>query len=114
MPSKCFLCSFTYIVEGEISLHRLPSNQLEREKWLQRISWNRTMLEKKMILCSNHFPEDCFRLMNLKKKFIPGSLPSPSEIKLEIPLIYSEGNRSIEAQDFTEIDSKIQSPPKKD
>ncbi|XP_045474689.1 uncharacterized protein LOC123680700 [Harmonia axyridis] len=50
--------------------------------------------------------------MNLRKRLIPGSLPSPSEIKLEIPLTYSEGNGSIEAQDFTESDSKTQSPPK--
>ncbi|XP_045462374.1 uncharacterized protein LOC123672342 [Harmonia axyridis] len=50
--------------------------------------------------------------MNLRKRLIPGSLPSPSESKLEIPLTYSEGN-GIEAQDSTESDSKTQSPPKK-
>ncbi|XP_045481598.1 uncharacterized protein LOC123685767 isoform X1 [Harmonia axyridis] len=111
MGNKCFLCGLTYIVGGEVSVHRLPSNQLEREKWLQRISWNEPLLEKKVYyLCSNHFPEDCFRYMNLRKRLIPGSLPSPFEIKLEIPPTYSEGNRGIEEQDSTEFFSKKQSP----
>ncbi|XP_045466388.1 uncharacterized protein LOC123675148 isoform X4 [Harmonia axyridis] len=110
MPSKCFLCGFTYIAGGEVSLHRLPSNQLEREKWLQRISWNQPMLEKKKyFLCSNHFPEDCFRIINLRKRLIQGSLPSTSALKLEIPLTYSVGNGSIEEQHST----TTQSPSKK-
>ncbi|XP_044744913.1 uncharacterized protein LOC123306822 [Coccinella septempunctata] len=101
MPNKCFLCGFTYIVGGEISLHTLPTKPSERKIWLQRISWKEPLCEnKKYYLCSNHFPEHCFIKINSRKRLIRGSLPYT--INFQIPLVHSDDGiiQNCDSSDF--------------
>lgn len=83
---SAFGCSNNSKRDKEKSFFRLPGDPNVRNAWVKAI--NRTELPKKVLLCSDHFTENCFdkswSLQNelfytertAKRKLVPGSLPT--------------------------------------
>ncbi|XP_036965309.1 uncharacterized protein LOC119025642 isoform X3 [Acanthopagrus latus] len=61
-PKAKHSCSVVGCTDTQVSLHRLPTNEDIRAKWLNFIFQGNVpaSLSKSVVVCANHFTPDCF------------------------------------------------------
>lgn len=81
MSKKCFVCKKEPGPEN--SLHKFPSNNIMKEKWITALGLPKTPFFKTTLICGNHFkPKDFFPNTGNRQRprLLPNAVPSWSPL----------------------------------
>ncbi|XP_046753081.1 THAP domain-containing protein 6-like [Diprion similis] len=85
---RCVSCKKSTTEKG-LTFHRFPANEIERQKWIEKLGKPLWVPAKTAVLCSNHFTSNCFErwwnITRLRKGSVPTIFPQAA-IKTHISL----------------------------
>ena len=60
MVKKCCIpgCSVNYDAKSKVRVYRLPSNEEERNRWINSIPRSNFTNKRDTVVCERHFPEN--------------------------------------------------------
>ncbi|KMQ87963.1 thap domain-containing, partial [Lasius niger] len=82
----------------KVSFHRFPKDPIARNRWLQILNLDASLISVRAYLCSDHFKEEDFNKRCANATLLPNSLPKGIEKERETDILSVSNEKTVERE----------------